>query len=228
MVMDGLWVLLLLIFIAALPVVPVYVWFRVRQFPIPPVWFLLSLLAGAFSLLIAALIQGFFSMVLNTRGSLLFNIFIRIALTEETGRLLMLCFLFWLETRIRNMAFHVPAYDAPSLGPAAFGVATGLLTGLGFAIIESASYGAVDISIALLRAFTAAPLHGACGARVGYGVIIFKHAPYRGLWRFLSAVAIHGMYNLMVINPGIPPFLPVLIALSALASSTRLLSKSRQ
>ncbi|MDR3333863.1 MAG: PrsW family intramembrane metalloprotease [Treponema sp.] len=221
--MDGLWVFLLLIGIATLPVVLVYLWFRFRPVPVSPCWFLVSLLAGALSLLVAALMQSFFFYITRDVsvpgeiGSLFFNVFIRVALTEETGRILVLLPLFCLGRRIRNQE---------TLSPAAFGAATGLLTGLGFAIIESASYGAADLHIALLRAFTATPLHGACGARIGYGLIIFKDAPRHGLVRILSAVAIHGMYNMMVISPGVPGIFPVLIALSALAASIQVISRS--
>jgi RsiW-degrading membrane proteinase PrsW (M82 family) len=200
----------------------------------PASWFLLSLLAGAFSLLIAALLQGLFSRTAgyggggfssgNGMGTLLFTVFIRIALTEETGRVVALGLLFRIA---RTGVLPLVPSDARRAGfgketrglgalPQAFGGAIGLVAGLGFALIESASYGAADMLIALLRAFTAAPLHGACGARIGMGLGGFTAGPYRALGRFLSAVILHGMYNLMVLNPGIPPILPILIAFSAL------------
>ncbi|MHB9291935.1 hypothetical protein Holit_01023 [Hollandina sp. SP2] len=235
--MTGLWILGLLLFIAALPVLLIHLWFRVRRFPIPTWWFLLSLLAGAFSLLIAALLQGFFSRISgytnggfplgDGMGAILFTVFIRIALTEETGRILALGILFRIGRSVKGGPPLSPSEytgmtgsfeDPAGFGalPHAFGAATGLVAGLGFALIESASYGAADIMIALLRAFTAAPLHGACGARIGMGMLGVSAGPYRAFWRLLSAVIIHGMYNLMVISPGIPPILPILIAFSAL------------
>jgi RsiW-degrading membrane proteinase PrsW (M82 family) len=214
--MTGLWVLLLLVFIAALPVLPAYVWFRSQKFPLPLYWFLLSLLTGAFSLLIAALLQNIFSSI--SRGNALSNesaiggvfvtIFIRIALTEETGRLLALLLFLGLGSRFKKILSSVSA----SLWDLSFGAATGLLAGLGFAIIETASYGVMSIGIALLRAFTAAPLHGACGARIGMAVVTFKENPAQSIWRFFSAVAIHGMYNFMIISPGSPRIFPILIA----------------
>jgi RsiW-degrading membrane proteinase PrsW (M82 family) len=235
--MAGLWILGLLLCIAALPVLLIYLWFRVRRFPMPARWFLLSLLAGAFSLLIAALLQGCFSRISgyadgtvppgDGMGAFLFTVFIRIALTEETGRVLALGLLFRLG---RPPAGLMPVKGRGSkeagrpLLPA-FGAATGLVAGLGFALIESASYGAGDIMIALLRAFTAAPLHGACGARIGLGILGFNAGPYRALWRLLSAVIIHGMYNLMVISPGIPPILPILIAFSALFTAMQVIPR---
>ncbi|MDR0563119.1 MAG: PrsW family intramembrane metalloprotease [Spirochaetaceae bacterium] len=224
--MSGLWVLLLLILIAALPVLPVYVWLRSQD--ISTLWFVLSLVTGAVSLLIAGLLQTFFFYIAaNYRqvleeavtGIQFFTIFIQIALTEEAGRLLALGLFFRLGRSLRNRS------DLDESQLISFGAATGLIAGLGFGIIETASYGAGNVAVALLRAFTATPLHGACGARVGIGAIMFKYMPIRSAGRFLSAVAIHGMYNLMVISPGIPRIFSVLIAVLSLVSSIQVIRK---
>jgi RsiW-degrading membrane proteinase PrsW (M82 family) len=225
--MTGLWVLLLLIFIAALPVLPAYLWFRSQKFPLPFYWFLLSLITGAFSLLIAALLQNIFLYISSgsdlsnesTLGATFFTIFIRIALTEEAGRFLALLLFLSLGSRFKQFSSRVP----DSLGVLSFGAATGLVAGLGFAIIETASYGMMSIGIALLRAFTAAPLHGACGARIGMVVVTFKEKPVQSVGRFFSAVAIHGMYNFMIISPGSPRLFPILIAFLSLLSSLRVI-----
>lgn len=232
--MTGLWVLLLVIFIAALPVLPVYLWFRSHVFPMSSLWFLVSLLAGVFSLFIAALLQALGFAMGNgsdiareaAMATVLFNIFVRIALTEETGRLLALLLFFRLGSRFKQTPFYMPIPDQDaSPGLLSFGAATGLLAGLGFAIIETASYGTMNINIALLRAFTAAPLHGACGVRVGMGAIMLKQTPIRAIGRFFSAVAIHGMYNFMVISPGIPRIFPFLISLLTFVSSIQVIMK---
>jgi RsiW-degrading membrane proteinase PrsW (M82 family) len=98
--------------------------------------------------------------------------------------------------------------------------AAGLIAGLGFAILESAVYGASNPGNALLRAFTSAPLHGACGSRVGSSIVIFRKYPIQGFLRFLFAVATHGIYNFMLIIPGnLSTVIAILIALTALASS---------
>jgi RsiW-degrading membrane proteinase PrsW (M82 family) len=98
--------------------------------------------------------------------------------------------------------------------------AAGLITGLGFAIIESAVFGASNPGNALLRAFTAAPLHGACGARVGSSIVMFRKYPMQAFFRFIFAVATHGIYDFMLIIPGrLSPVIALLIALSAFASS---------
>jgi RsiW-degrading membrane proteinase PrsW (M82 family) len=189
-------------------------------------------LAGALALLIAALLQ-FCSLRtfpdldqatgLERFFNVIVNVFIRISLTEEAGRVLALGLFF------RFRPYQVAVEEPPSstgyadVSATAYSAAAGLLAGLGFAIIESASYGAADMSIALFRSFTAAPLHGACGARIGMGVMMFRERPGQGIFRVFSAVAIHGMYNLMVLSPGIPRAFPVLVALSALASSVQVI-----
>jgi RsiW-degrading membrane proteinase PrsW (M82 family) len=136
------------------------------------------------------------------------EIFIRVALTEELSRFLILLILFAV------------IFRAAGKPPVITANAAGLVAGLGFAILESAVYGASSPGNALLRAFTAAPLHGACGSRVGVSVVLLREHPVRGISRFLSAVAIHGAYNFMLNIPGrFPPIAAVLIAISALFSA---------
>ncbi|GHT63361.1 hypothetical protein FACS1894110_00990 [Spirochaetia bacterium] len=214
--MNGLLVLFLLIFVAALPVFLVYLWFRLARFPLPLPWFLFCLLSGAAALFIALLLQNF------SPNTLLVN-----ALTEELGRLLMLLIFF----KILNLmgkgippgpAARADTTDAPgifSTNSAVWGSVAGLLAGLGFALIESATYGAANMGVTLLRAFTAAPLHGACGARVGAAAAVCRDHPFPALLRFLSAAAIHAMYNFMLLLHGIPTILAIFIAFSALGSS---------
>jgi RsiW-degrading membrane proteinase PrsW (M82 family) len=221
-------ILMLLICAAALPVFFIYLWFRLSRAPLSLPWFLICLLAGILSLFIALVFQSFFpgaDRPLPGRSPLL-RVFIRIAFTEELSRLVVLFPLFWI---FRRLAWDLPfrrrgAESAREAGAdenaaAGYGAATGLVVGLGFALIEGASYGAANMGIALLRAFTSAPLHGACGARVGFAASCIKSRPVPAILRFFAAVAIHGMYNLMIILPGFPFVLAILAAITALASS---------
>jgi RsiW-degrading membrane proteinase PrsW (M82 family) len=221
--MNGLWILLLLIFISALPALAVLIWIRVRRFPIGLPWFLLALLGGALSLGIAAILQALFPRTNEaTMAALLFKIFVQIALTEELGRLGVFALLLG---PVRRLGKNTDSSDQRSAAPA-FDAVTGLIAGLGFAVIETAMYGVGDFGIALIRAVTAAPLHGACGTRIGMAVSHIKDAPGLALVRFLYAVGIHGMYNFMIISPGIPRVFPVLIAVTALLSSIQLIRYS--
>jgi RsiW-degrading membrane proteinase PrsW (M82 family) len=204
--MKGLWILLLLIFTAALPVFLAFLWFK--KLKLKGISFLLSLAAGVLALLISASLQNFlpFPQGRGSIASVFFGVFIRIAFIEEAGKFIALYFLLrWTKSR-RDSSF------AP-------GAAAGLAAGLGFAAVESASYGAADIGIALLRAFTAAPLHGACGARAGAAADLWETSPVRSGLLFFAAMMIHGIYDLVIVSPGVPSFLAALIALAALGSS---------
>jgi RsiW-degrading membrane proteinase PrsW (M82 family) len=213
--MNGLWILLLLIVLSALPALAVLVWIRLRRLPVRLPWFLLALLGGALSLGLAAVLQSLFPAIEEaSRGVLLMKIFVQIALTEELGRLVVFSLLLGLARRFGR--------EAEPCSPA-FAAATGLIAGLGFAVIETAMYGVGNFSIALVRAVTAAPLHGACGARIGLAVSSIRKAPVRALTRFVYAVGLHGMYNFMILNQSIPLVFPVLIAFTALFSSIQLI-----
>jgi RsiW-degrading membrane proteinase PrsW (M82 family) len=206
-----MWTLLLLISISTLPAIGVFIWFRLVKYPINLFLFFCCLLGGALALLVAGFFQSLFPPLNNLDlRSLFFRLMVQIALTEEAGRLAILIILRLLFDRFVKK----PALPAENLGSAA-----GLLTGLGFAVIETATYGAAGLRVALLRAFTAAPLHGACGSRVGVTVFSFREAPFRGIFRFISAAVIHGVYNFMVINPEMPIVFPILLVAASLLST---------
>jgi len=107
----------------------------------------------------------------------------------------------------------------PTLNIIKKATAAGLVAGLGFAILENSVYAALDTRVLLLRAVTAAPLHAACGSRVGGASVMFRTNPIQAAMRLIAATAIHGIYNFMVAVPGFPSIMAILIALSALASS---------
>jgi RsiW-degrading membrane proteinase PrsW (M82 family) len=216
--------LIILLFISSIPAIAVFIWFRLAHYPFSLRRFSFSLLAGAVSFFPALFFQSF----LAAAGSGMFSvfgkwrliteIFVRVAFTEEFSRLIILIILFFVIHRL-----SVKKQDTDSTAPVSDGTmasAAGFIAGLGFAILESAVYGASNPSNALLRIFTAAPLHGACGFRVGSSAAMFPERPVYAVFRFLSAVAIHGIYNFMLIIPGfIPSIAAILIALSAFASS---------
>jgi RsiW-degrading membrane proteinase PrsW (M82 family) len=205
---NGLPVLLLLILIAALPVLFLFFWYRLARCPISTGWFLVFLLGGASSMFFALVLQSLIPALpaAGPLGSIVFDLFCRIAATEEAARFLVFLILFPL-ARVRGENAILR------------GTAAGLTAGLGFALVESASYGASDTGIALLRTVTSAPLHGACGARVGAAAASLGHNPLAAAARVLSAIAIHGMYNLMIRGSGILAIIAILAVFCALASS---------
>ena len=215
--MYGSWVLLILILISSLPVIAVYIWFRLAKYQLSLVRFLFALLAGAAAFFPALILQGLLSFSMPSgKAALFYHFFVRIAFTEEISRLLML-FIFFL---ISGLVKPAESSGRPlSYNTVKRGTAIGLVAGLGFALLESAVFGASDTGVLLIRAVTAAPLHGACGSRIGAAAVLFRTNPIQAVFRILTATAIHGVYDLMVVLPGFPAIAAVLVAISALVST---------
>ena len=212
--MNGTWILLLLILIAALPAIIVFLWFRAMLPSVTPPWFLASLAMGIISLFAAVLVQKNLPFPsLEGLWPAFFGVFIRIALVEETSRLVSLVPLLNIRKRRRNL-------------DKSFCAALGFVSGLGFAMIESVFYGISDINITLLRAITAAPLHGACSIRVSVAFFTASKHPVNALFLFISAVLIHGAYNLMIVSPALPSLLAVPIAIVALFASVHFIKNT--
>ncbi|MCL2244026.1 MAG: PrsW family glutamic-type intramembrane protease [Treponema sp.] len=216
--MSAIWILLVIILISSIPVFAVYIWFRIAKYQFTPVRFLFALLAGAAAFFPALLLQNFltFSYATTGRLALLLQVFVRVAFTEEISRLLMLFLFFLISSRINPQESIIMPLSYNTIRN---GAATGLIAGLGFALLESAVYGASNSGILMLRVFTAAPLHGACGSRIGAAAVLFRTNPIQALLRVVTATAIHGVYNFMVTIPGVPSVAAVLIAISALLTA---------
>jgi len=221
--MSSVGVFVILLFISSVPAIAVFIWFRIARYPFSLPRFSFSLLAGAASFFPALFFQNILAAgggIFHTmdKWGLAAEIFIRIAFTEEFSRLIVLVILLFAIHRFVSAARTEQAFISDSTVASA----AGLIAGLGFAILESAVYGASNPGNALLRTFTAAPLHGACGFRVGSSIVMFRENPFMGLFRFLSAVVIHGVYNFMLVIPGLfSSVTAILIALIALASSVQ-------
>ena len=211
--MSGTGAFFILLLISSMPVIAVFLWFRLARYPFSLLHFSISLLVGVTSFFPALIFQELFSIA----G--LLGIF-AYAFTEELSRLLLLIILYLLIHRL-NLTV-LPEANKNESYILAMASAMGLIAGLGFALMESAAYGASVPDNALLRAFTAAPLHGACGFRVGSSVALFRESPGRAFARFLFAVIIHGMYNFMLELPGLlPSIAAIFIVLSALTSAVQ-------
>ena len=223
--MSGTAVLFILLIVSSIPAIAVFLWFHLARYPFSPLRFSIFLLAGAASFFPALFLQKLLTakndiFLIAGKWDIVAKIFINIALTEELSRLLVLVLLFALIRRVRPPAPEGQNPQGTDVSPFTMACAAGLVAGLGFAILESAVYGASNPTNALLRAFTAAPLHGACGFRVGAAIGMFRENPAQAVFRFLTAVIIHGIYNFMLLIPGpLPPIGATLIALSALASA---------
>ncbi|MDR0785887.1 MAG: PrsW family intramembrane metalloprotease [Treponema sp.] len=203
--------LLLPIFVVALPVFAAF--FLRRKLGVSSNLFLLCLLTGTVSIAPAAVVQYFIPPVtsLDIKG-ILFNVFCRVAFTEESSRFLLLSFFFSLLDSFKKLEKERNASHFTAIG---------LVAGLGFALAESAAYSANNVQVILLRGFTTAPMHAACGARAGAAVFFMKESPGVSVWRFVTAVVIHGTYNILAVSPGIMRFLSILLVFLALFSAMK-------
>jgi len=217
-----------LVLVSAIPAIVVFLWFRLSRFPVSAGVFLVSFFAGVSSVLVALFLHllagnviGIFSPITNPRTELLVISFFRDAFPEELSRLAFLIPLFLVFRRFNPAGWIVGRSTGGADRPSAetMGRASGFVAGLGFGILEGAIYGAADPFNALLRVFTSTLLHAACGSRVGSSIMIFREKPALGVFQFLSAVAIHGIYNFMIYSPGrVSYFVAIFVVFSALAS----------
>jgi len=214
--MGGLLILNVIVLISSIPVIIAYIWFRLAKYQFTFFQFIFVLFAGAAAFFPALILQDILNLSFSTRGrmELFYHVFFRIAFTEELSRMLMLFILFLISGFYKNNSKESISWTDVKRGTAA-----GLVAGLGFALLENAVYAASDTSVLLLRAVTAAPLHAACGSRVGTAAVMLRSNPIQAVFRVLAATAIHGIYNFMAAIPGFPSIMAILIALTALGSS---------
>jgi RsiW-degrading membrane proteinase PrsW (M82 family) len=216
--MSGLPLVFLLILFSAIPSLAVFIWFRLETFAFSARLFLCCLLSGAAAFVPALFLQYcaafFFGPAAGYRespGSYLLKIFAQVALTEELARLIMLLIFFAVFARLQKSP-HGGEFPGRV-------TAIGFVSGMGFAFAENAAYGAASFGVLLPRLFTASLIHAACGARVAGAAVNLRNRTSRAVLRFLSAIAIHGMYNFMISMSGLFGLLGILIALFAFSSA---------
>jgi RsiW-degrading membrane proteinase PrsW (M82 family) len=217
--MEEFWVPLLLVAVSALPAVVLALWFHLVRYPLRALWFLFFLAGGALSILPAALIRSLFPFTDATRAFI--RLFVGTALSEEAGRLVFLIPLLLLCFRFLPAPYEGGAgfYPRKSLAAAA-----GSVAGLGFALMETATYSGANIALVLLRDFTSALLHASCACRVAVAVEGFRRSPFPAVVSFIMAVALHGVYDLMVLSRGMPPLFPVLLVMAISVRTVQMLN----
>jgi RsiW-degrading membrane proteinase PrsW (M82 family) len=172
---------------------------------------LLFIAGGLLALLFAAFLQSALPPLGIGVYAPLADMILRVVLTEETSRALILGLFFVV----------LPRFYSGARFERAAGAGAGLLSGLAFAALETALHAAAESNIALIRALTAAPLHGACGIRCALAVYAPRKEPLKAAMSFLSAVILHSVYNLMLTRGGLLPALSVLLAVTSLVSAMR-------
>jgi len=202
-------VFLSLSFYAILPVLIIFYYVYKRdKFPEPPRIVLVTFLLGIgttfpLEILIIA-VEGFAeSLNLGIESSNFFMSFIRAAFLEELMKFFVIIF----------YCLHLDHFDEP-MDALVYGVAASL----GFAVIENweyvlgASKDGIEYAkdVALIRSFTAVPLHALAGVFMGFflmDAIFQKHN--RKFYLFLSLffpVCLHGLYDLILFSEGISDY----------------------
>ncbi len=188
----------LLFWLSALPLFAAFLLAKKRSADFGFNRFLLAATAGIGAVLPVVVVQSLLPRPETKLSSLLFRAFIVAALVEESGKYLAL---FLVRRR---------------LGGVGNAVLSGLTVSLGFALFETISYSSADPGIAFVRAFTAAPLHAACGVWLGRAVHL---PPLPAAGRFTLALLVHGSYDLVLLASGFPIAVPIILAFAALILS---------
>jgi len=218
-------------FYAILPVALIFYYVYKRdKFPEPPRIVLITFLLGIGTtfplgiLIIAA--EGFAETLnLGIEGSNFFMSFIRAAFLEETMKFFVIIF----------YCLHLDVFDEP-MDALVYGVAASL----GFAAIENWQYvigsskdgmqAAKDV--ALIRSFTAIPLHALAGVFMGFflmDAIFQKHN--RKFFLFLSLffpVCLHGLYDLILFSKNISDFYIIILLVIFLVRAIFIFKKERK
>jgi RsiW-degrading membrane proteinase PrsW (M82 family) len=206
---SGALALAVLLVLAGLPMALAYVLIARRRPSFVPQRFFLAAGAGILAVVPAVLLQILLPRPTRGFAALLFGAFVSVAAVEELSK--------FAGVRIARRF----------LGGRSDGAAAGIAASLGFALFETAAYASSDLSVALIRAITAAPLHAACGARVGLSAFAPRFFALRPLTALFAAIALHGVYDLALILPGYPVALPVALAFIALASALPLIQSEK-
>jgi RsiW-degrading membrane proteinase PrsW (M82 family) len=85
------------------------------------------------------------------------------------------------------------------------GIVYAVMISLGFATVENIFYvfnhPGQEIQVAIMRMFTAIPLHAACGIILGYFVGLAKFSDNKNILLYLGlflATLVHGLYNYFI------------------------------
>jgi hypothetical protein len=216
--MSALFVVVLMILIAGLPVAAGCWYFRAKHTVAARV-FLVAMLTGIVAVLLAAGAQLLIAplspqpnLQSGTKWVILYTIFIEIASTEELARVLMLA----LFSRLLKKTIEKDPHNRTALMRT-----LGMIAGFSFAAVETIFFTMTNPDSGLVRAISAAPLHGACGIRAGNSVLYGKRSAGLSLLSLFFAIALHGIYNFLAQRGGYFPYLGVALAITAFLSGAQ-------
>ena len=183
--------------LAIIPAVIIVIYFyrKDKAKPEPKGLIIRIFLLGLFSTLPALILEMLiseFSGILKPYHILypIFKAFLVAAFVEESLKLFI----------VRRVAFRKKCFDEIMDG-----IVYAVVAGMGFACLENILYVlGKGLNVAILRAFTAIPLHAAVSVIMGYYIGMAKFSKDKGTERllickgFLLAVFFHGLYDLCI------------------------------
>jgi tetrahydromethanopterin S-methyltransferase subunit C len=211
--------MVMLILLSVLPVFAAWLWLK-RKVNIKPLYFLAALGAGILSLALAAVLQILLPAIefgVTREKQLMF--LARSALIEEGGRLVALL-LFLGVAGIFNRG-NARTTDMTT--------ATGMIAGLAFAAVETASFAAIAGTNGLERLLrlSAVLLHAACGIRCALAASALLSKKNSFLLDFARAAALHTVYNFITLHDGARYYiLGLLLVFSSFISSLRFMNRT--
>lgn len=147
------------------------------------------------------------------------------------------CMAALVEETVKYLAMRFGSWKYPGFNYRFDGIVYGVSSAVGFAIYENIMYVAqYGLATALVRAFTAVPLHAFCGVFMGVFYAYSKRASILGKSKFkwtllalLVPMLIHGTYDTFAFlgDPGTLPLL-VFVALLYIAAITTINKMSKE
>ncbi|TFG85247.1 MAG: PrsW family intramembrane metalloprotease [Spirochaetales bacterium] len=208
---------------SALPIIVIIAWFyrldRARPEPVGLIG--RSVLFGFLAAVPAILLEFVVDLptaVLPFPFSIVWTAFITAALVEEGVK-----YFFLKRYLVTNRHFD-EVMD---------GILYAVCVSLGFAFAENILYGLADRGALLLRAFTAVPMHAAATGIMGYWMGLAKRESHparaAAMYRkgFMTAVLIHGLYDLFLFTASFLALGAVVILLIAIAKVLGLARQAR-
>ncbi|HOV63509.1 MAG TPA: PrsW family intramembrane metalloprotease [Spirochaetia bacterium] len=192
--------LIINILLAAIPAVYLIVRFyrNDRQKPEPKSLILKTFVFGFFSVLPAALIEILISEFAPEQGTLIFRLFeafIVAGCVEEGIKLL----------TVRLSVWNKAAFDEITDG-----IVYTVTASLGFAFFENVFYSSDSPAVLLVRGITAVPLHAIASGIMGYWIGVSRVTGEKKVLKgYLTAVMIHGLYDLFLFEGGWVSFLVI-------------------
>jgi RsiW-degrading membrane proteinase PrsW (M82 family) len=164
----------------------------------------IGVIAVALALVLGSLLP---TLRFGSKGSLLYEVFIRTALVEEAGRFVTFVAAVLIARRVRRQ-FDWNKQEA---------LAWGMMAGFGFAALETAFFSLSNVNALLFRALSSVLLHAACSGRIALAVWFTFDQETSGrfrytAWHCIAPAAIHGMFDFFLVRGGVSVWFALALA----------------